>query len=259
MSYYKTVYTGGESNDPQWMSIYLYPDSDVEGTCKQNGTVADALRYACDKLVNFAAIDYYEILRFKIDDYTPPDSIYASSSSVESEFIDYLEGDGDPANGTGDNLYSLTGVHQLIHGEQNACDEDSGGYAPYGAGGQRTTDKQTAFTEGLAAWSPVCDYNHGLTKNAAIQECLHMFLADAWDDPWTGSEDDQHSLGTVNKSYYNSFVTPLLTYHWDDEDQIGDGECPPDQWYAADHQKSPTDCTKKAMRKTADKEIPSNL
>lgn len=258
MSYYDTVYTGGDSSEAQWMSVYLYPQSDVQSTCESGGVVATALRDAGDDLVDFGAIDYYEVLRFRIEDYNPPDGI-DPTDGTEAEFKEYLDDDGEsPDNGTGEDLYTEVGVHQLIHSNQNACDENSEGYAPAGANAEGTGDKQTAFTDGLVAWSPVCSSNDGLTRNAAIQECLHMFIGDAWDDTWTGQYDDQHSLGEVVLFNSTGYVTPMLTYHWDDDD-IGDGDCPPDMWFASSHIQGPTECTMKAIRKSADEEIPPQL
>lgn len=269
MSYYDTVATGGDSSSgSQWLTVHLYPFSNVRGTCQETGDVRNALVDSLEELVSFGAIDYYEVLRFKSEesDKNPPDGIDpAAGSTTESEFKEYLRGNADSSddyknNGTGDNLYSQVGVHQLIHTNQNACDEDSEGYAPAGANAEGRS--KSAFSQGLVAWSPVCDYNTTLTKNAAAQECLHEFINPSHDDTWTGQHDDQHSLGKVIEYNSTGIVTPLLTYHWDDsKDTVGEGACPSDtnDRYASDHTPNPTECTKKAVRKTADEEIDSNL
>jgi hypothetical protein len=263
MSYYETVANGGDSSSgPHWLTVHLYPFSDVTGTCQDNGKVTNAMENALEDLVSFGAIDYYEVLRFKTEDSgkNPPDGI-DPVGSTESEFKEYLRGnadDNDPYknNGTDDNLYSQVGVHELIHTNQNACDEDSEGYAPAGANAEGRSE--SAFSQGLVAWSPVCNYNDSLTKNAAVQEALHEFINPSHDDTWTGTHDDQHSLGKVIEFNSTGIVTPLLTYHWDDsKDKVGEGECPSDtdHRYTSDHTPYPTDCTKRAIRKTANEEI----
>lgn len=258
-NYYQTVYTGGDALQTKWMTIHLYPQSDVVSACKTDGTVSTALRDAGEQLLNANAIDYYEILRFKVEDYNPPNSV-DPTGSTRTQFKEYLDDDTEsPDNGTGENLYPRAGVHQLIHSNQNACDEDSEGYAPAGASGEGSGDKVTAFTEGLVSWSPVCDNDDGLTENAAIQEALHQFIGDAWDNTWTGQYDDQHSLGTVHEFNLQGYVTPMLTYHWDDRDdpdlEIGDGDCPPDMWVASGYDQGLTSCTDAAIEKTASEEF----
>lgn len=256
MSYYETVSTGGDSCDPQWMTVHLYPYDSVRSTCEPSGKVVSALETALDDLISYGSADYYEILRFKTEYYNSPDHVNGQDGETESNFRDYLQN----GNGTGEDLYTRVGVHQLFHTGQNACDEDSGGYAPAGANAEGTSS--SAFVEPLMAWSPVCNYDDGLTKNAAVQECLHEFIKYNKDDPYTGSNDDQHSLGKVTYFNYTGYVTPLLTYHWDDDkSQVGEGNCPSDteDRYASEHFQTPTDCTKKAIRDTADAAIDDQL
>lgn len=271
MGYYETLYTDGNSSANQKMSVYLYPWNDVtelKNAVDDGGIAAVAIRDAAAELLNHGSIEYYEILRFKAENYNYPkwgDIDNDSYSDIENKFKDYLDDtsssyDNVPNNGTGEDLYSQVGVHQLIHGGSTGCDETAGGYAPNGAGAE--TWGNTAFVEGRVAWSPVCS-NDGLTKNAAIQESLHMFCAPDCDDTWTGSidgDEDQHTLGKVD-SYNGVYkTTPMLTYHWDDN--ITDrGSCPS---YSTDpsasgHRQSSTYCTKEAIKETADTYVPSNL
>lgn len=246
------------------MTVHLYPFpfSDVYDACGQDGDVAGSIRDAGEELLNFGAIDYYEVLRFKINDYRAPDQIDPTASSVESDFKTYLKGKsvcdtcscpgGEPEyyNGTCDNLLSLSGVHQMVHDDQTACDETGGDYAPAGVSAEGTGPSESAFGTGLVAWSPVCSSNDSLTWNASIQECLHLFIAHEDDNTWTGGDDDQHSLGKVNitSTSVDPLVTPMLTYHWDDD--ISEGDCPSDTDTPGDHQKALTECTKKAVRET---------
>lgn len=270
-SYYETVSTGGDSSaGPQWATIHLYPYSTVTGTCQSGGLVVSALETAFDDLVNYGAIDYYEVLRFKTESYENPDHV-DGEEGTESTFRDYLQGsnsDPDHNNGTGENLYSRVGVHHLAHTGQNACDEDSEGYAPAGANAEGQSD--SAFVDPLLSWAPICNYNDSLTKNAAVQEPLHQFIKDSEDTPYTGVEDDEHSLGKVTLFNSTGYVTPMLTYHWDDpkpgegkdgQSEVGEGECPSDteNRYASSHFQTPTACTKKAVRDTADADVNSSL
>lgn len=267
MSKYETIYSGGPGGDVEkWMTVYLYPwSSDEKGTCEKLGDVATALRDAGEELVDHGAITYYDINRFRAEDY---DYNYPewgdiddySYGEIEDNFRDYLDDttsndDSDvPSNGSGANLYSLTGVHQLIHGGYTGCNETSG-YAPAGAGAEHWGN--TAFSEGRVAWSPVCS-DDGLEKNAAIQECTHMFCGHDADDQWEGGtetkSEDQHTLGKVIDSSSGDNVTPMLTYHWD-ENITDRGDCPS---YSTDptatgYEQSMTYCTKEAIKATAEK------
>lgn len=269
MSYYDTVYSDGDSSKDQKMFMHLYPFSSVTSACKSGGTVATALKDAGDQLLTFGHIDYYEVLRFKTGTYNPPDGIDPSSDFVEDEFKDYLKSTADSSdpysnNGTQENLYSIIGSHQLIHDDQNPCDETGGGaeIAPDGVAAEPVGDYESTFTQGLAAWSPVCSSNDSLTKNAAIQECLHTFIAPAYDDQWTGSDDDQHSLGMTEAVDLEDLVTPMLTYHWDEsKSTVGEGSCPStfDDRTATGHQTSLTECTRKALGNAADNELPEGI
>lgn len=265
-SYYETVSTGGDSSSgSEWVTIHLYPYSTVTGTCQSGGLVVSALETAFDDLVSYSAIDYYEILRFKTETYENPDHIDGEGGSTTvSNFKDYLRN----GNGTGKDLYTRVGVHHLAHTGQNACDEDSEDYAPAGANAEAQSD--SAFVDSLVSWAPICDYNDSLTKNAAVQEPLHQFIKDSEDTPYTGQEDDEHSLGKVTEFNGTGYVTPMLTYHWDDpkpgegtdgESEVGEGDCPSDteNRYASSHFQSPTVCTKKAVRDTADADVNSGL
>lgn len=262
MAYYESVYSGGDSSGVRQAIVHLYPMSGLNSTCQSGGTVSTALRDALDSLLNADSFDYYEILRFKIEETTlyAPDFVDPDEgTTTESQFKDYLRGDTDGGsieNGTGQNLYSQTGVHHLVHDNQNACDEDSGGYAPAGANGEGRS--QSAFSQGLVSWAPVCDNNTSLTEAAAVQEPLHMLINPSHDDQWTGSDDDQHSLGKVISYNTSDIVTPMLTYHWDDsKSEVGEGDCPStyDNRYASSHTPIPTTCSEKAAKNTADTEL----
>lgn len=263
MSYYDTIYTGGDSTATNKMTVHLYPFhySDVFNSCGQDGDVADAIRGAGEELLNFGAIEYYEILRFKVGQYRSPYQI-DPTGNVQADFKTYLNGrsvcedctcsgeDPEYYNGTCDDLLSLTGVHQLIHDDSTACDETAGDPAPAGVSAEGTGAWESAFETGLVAWSPFCSSNSGLTRNAAIQECLHLFIPREADDQWAEPDDEQHSLGKVHFTSNDiaPLATPMVTYHWDDN--VDGGECPSESDTPGGHDQSLTECTKKAVRKT---------
>ncbi len=236
--------------------MHLYPYDAVRGTCQDTGKVTDALTSALGNLESHGAIDYYEILRFRTEDYTSPDYIDGESgTSTEEEFRNYLQSN----NGTGEDLYTRVGVHHLLHTGQNACDEDSENYAPSGANAEANGDGNSAFNEPLISWSPACDSNDSLTRAAAVQEPLHQCITSDHDDPYVGgSTGDQHSLGKVNSSYD---ATPMITYHWDDSGVTGAGDClsDVDPGAASGHTVYPTSCSRYAVRDTADAHVDSNL
>lgn len=262
MSYYEEVYTGGNSSGSAVATVHLYPQTGLNGQCQIGGTVSTALRDAFDSLLDAKAFDYYEIFRFRTESpglYAPDSVDLSDRSNTVSEFEDYLRGNtdnGELQNGTGQNLYSQTGVHHLVHHDQNACDETSGGYAPLGAGGESRS--LSAFSQGLMSWAPVCDNNDGLTENAAVQEPLHMLINPNHDDQWTGFNDDQHSLGKIISYNTSHLVTPMLTYHWDDDkSSVGEGTCPStnDTRYANGYSVIPTSCSEDATAETVDQEL----
>ncbi|MFB6177621.1 MAG: hypothetical protein ABEI99_10835 [Halobaculum sp.] len=248
MGYYKSLYTGDSGSGFQVADIYLYPYSGVEGTCDTGGDVATALDYAFDQLLQYGSIDVYNIRKFDIDSYNAPDSyVTLESGEITSTFRDYLENH----NGTGDNLYAQVGDHLLVHTDTTACDEDSGGYAPFGAGGEG--DAETAFTKGLISFTPVCsDTSH--TQGSAVQEVAHQFIENEIISDLTGKYDDEHSLGKLVDRNGIGTVTPLLMYHWDDDD-VGEGDCPNENVLPESHTNLPTLCTKKAVEQTADAEL----
>lgn len=250
-------------------TVYLYPWSKDQRTAVQSdGTVTQAIKDALDQLYNYGAIGYYSISRWE---YEHSDTKYpewgdidnCSYTDIIENFKSFLGKNVDTSdncgsvedNGTGDNHYNYTGVHQLIHGGYTGCDETAGDYAPNGAGAEK--DGNTAFNEGRVAWSPVCS-DTALTEAAAIQEMTHMFIHPDYDETNDCSSDPrEHSLGTLN--YYPDFdytvCTPMLAYHWDDfddHDEDPNCPCPVDRETAADsHTKDLTSCTKKSVQNTA--------
>lgn len=265
------------------VTVHLYPyadTSELKSTVKSDGTVTQAIKDALDQLVDYSAIDYYSIYRWRFEDSATTfpdwgDIDDCDYGDIEENFKYWLGESVDISsnchssnvgrNGTNDNYYSgYSGVHQLIHNGSTGCNETSG-YAPDTAGGEMWG--QTAFQEGRVTWSPVCSNNTSLEEAAAIQETVHMMMHPAWDrtvDCTDATRPDcnytyprQHSTGTLN--YYRDFdytvSTPMLTYHWDDFG--GDLEsaycpCPVDRETAADsHTRDLTTCAKESVYDTA--------
>lgn len=263
---------------PETMRIFLYPWSERQvAPCTEEGFVVEALRDSAEQLYEYGAIERGEIWRFSADEFSFPASASPTtdvdemnSTAIEDTFVSWLE----TGSGTGANLHTLTGVHQLVHGGPTGCTETAGEtpgghYAPAGAGAELTPS--TAFGTGVAAWSPVCE-NEGLSKNAAIQEALHTLIGGQWSQ-WAGTtaqlrnaygeptEDseqykfDQHTLGATVPARQTSgdtdddryLVTPMLTYHWDDDPQ---GGCRDEYVKPAAHTQELTVCTKEAIEQT---------
>lgn len=205
---YHSIDSGGSSSASSGkMNIYLYAySSDEASLVDDGGRIADTLASRASQLLNEGEVNYYSVERFRSGYYKyPEDEWYGSLSDdddFEEEFVEFLE----YQNGTDNDLHTLPGAHLLVH-PGSGCNETDGYYAPDGA----EVMAGDAFDEGVAAWSPVCDYNMSLSENAAIQEVLHPFI----DDPFRG---DEHKHGTINSAGYNRYsVSPMLTYHWDDD------------------------------------------
>lgn len=263
------------------VTVHLYPytdDSDVKSTIKSDGTVAQGIKDALDQLADYNAIDYYSIYRWRwedsatnypdwgdIDDCEYTDisqnfKYWLGETSVDISSNCYSSNVG--TNGTDDNYYGYTGVHQLIHDGSSGCNETDG-YAPDTAGAESWGN--TAFSEGRVAWSPVCS-DTSLELAAGIQETVHMLMHPSWDrtvDCSSASRPDcdstdprQHSVGTLNyNAEFNiTTSTPMMAYHWDDFDGSESAECPcpVDVEYSADnHSRYLTSCAKESVYDTA--------
>lgn len=253
-------------SDP--MVVYLYPwSSSQDSAVASDGLATQAIKDVAEQLLNYGAIDYYAIYRWEHESSSTNypqwgDIDNCSYDDIEDNFRSFVQNNGDPGgtcgnvpyNGTGENHYSMSGVHQLIHGGYTGCNETEG-YAPAGAGAEHWG--QTAFNEGRVAWSPVCS-GANLTRAAAVQESLHMFMHPDYDE--TNSCDSnprQHSVGTLN--YYRDFdytvCTPMLAYHWDDFDDYNEDlycPCPVDRKTTPDdHGTDITRCAKESVKNTA--------
>lgn len=210
-------------NDEDPLHIHLYPfqyKSSLHNACDKNGAILESLRVAADQIQNNTSVDGYSIHRWKWEDSntTYPDwgKEVENTTDVVGEFRDWLRN----KNGTGDDIYGLTGVHQLVHLQAGgaACEDDAGGYAPNGAGGERHGGGN-AFTTGMIAWSPYC-LNTDLMRAAAIQEAVHACYEWENSDPYVR----EHSLGTIDS---NADCSPMLAYHWDnDNNEDPDFRCP---------------------------------
>lgn len=252
------------------MVVYLYPwSSNQDSAVASDGVATQAIKDVADQLLSYGAIDYYAIYRWEHEssDTNYPewgDIDNCTYSDIEDNFRSFLE-NSDPGdtcgdvdnNGTGENHYNKSGVHQLIHGGSTGCNETGGDYAPAGAGAESIGE--TAFNEGRVAWSPICS-DTSLSEAAAAQETLHCFIHSKYDETNDCDDDPrEHSLGTLH--YYPDFdytvCTPMLAYHWDDfnddHNENPDCPCPVDrETDADDHTLDLTSCTKESVKNTAD-------
>lgn len=249
--YYEHVDSGGWSRAEKKLFVYLYPNSpDEVSACRSGGIAADAVTNAAEQLYDAGVIGSYSIDRFPAEEsgYSYPrldmDSYESwEHSAVGDDFRAYVS-DSDK-NGA-DNLYDFVGVHQLIHGGSNGCN-DMGKYPSSGAGTEG--EGNTAFAEGRVSWSPVCS-DRRLTKNAAIQEMTHLCME--------GGHDEEHYRGTIQAERCGQYstcynVTPMLTYHWDESGIDNYGECPTDSDSHDSYSQSLTECTKDAVEDAANK------
>lgn len=216
-SKYHTVFSGGDfCADNRRMYIRLYPNTSNTPANKvqdSNSTLNQAIKSACDQLLNYGAINYYAIKRFHADDLDYYYPCVDTEGNIGGQLEGYLTGNTDEAcspypNGTGDDLLSLTGAHLLVH--NNDC---TTGYVSAGSG-----DKcdQSAFGNGRLCWTSAACTDNTKTKAGAIQEPLHQFIMNEQsqvNDLLQENEDgekDEHSLGRVND---NENMTPMLAFH----------------------------------------------
>lgn len=254
-SYYESLTSRGTETEKS-MRIYLYAnkagqDSEVDDL---TDIVPESLETAMDDVYSFGAIDYYELFRFKADDSSYEHPQLSSSDNILVDFRNWLQNDDGMTNGTGKDLKANhDGAHLLVH--DFGCDTDY-----VSAENADSCDYPSAFVRGVAAWTSVDCTNegHGIVRNSAIQEPFHCFIRYHDQDIYelvnadTSSEQDdhlrEHALGKVTDSGSNN-ITPMLTYHAFDYDQVGDctgtGQTPY-LWT-----QNLTTCTKKAIELTA--------
>lgn len=138
----------------------------------------------------------------------------------------------------------------LLHSENCTTSYVSAG------GGTDDCDTGSAFRQGRMAWTSVNCADDDLTRSSVVQEPLHQFilvhdsqvqdrLADC-DNDGTIDYMNEHALGKVwNGTNGNYGVSPLLTYHADEE-EFNCGDCKTGASTSGWTQ-TLTDCTKDAV------------
>lgn len=271
--YFNVVHEKGKPYEAN-ATVYLYPwNENVESAVTEGGLAADAIKDALSQLYQDSALDFFGLYTLDTSDFSGTSEYPEWGDMTNNEYggiidnfkyylreIDNLEDtSGNPSqNPTEKNLYNYAGKHLLVHDENTGCVETAANYAPKGAGAER--HGKTAFAEGRVGWSPICA-NTELSEAAAIQETLHSFIHDDYDETNSCKEEQNggyvrdHSLGTLNNTASGDICTPMLTYHWDDFD--GDHRedafcvCPVDRKSDAEgHTRELTQCTIDSIGKT---------
>ena len=263
MGMYNTVYYGGDYQDgDRDMIIQLYPNfpGQLDSVNQKGTTITEPLKQACEELLNYNSIDYYKIEWFNVewDDYNYPeiernDDDNGNDVNWGGEFWNYLKNErqyGDPNNGTGSDLTQLRGVHYLVHDwdcEAGLVGGYEGTYSCEGSG-------STAFTTGYAMWTSDTCLPNDLERNSAIQEALHPFILENeayYDGDGDGTplynKNDEHSAGEITSQ---DRITPMVTYHTNEDDVVGEGECAANGDFDG-YTQYLTWCTKKAVKRTA--------
>lgn len=260
--------------DGDYLFVHLYPyNNNMESYCGSNSIVTNAIETAAGDLLSYGAIDGWEITRFRTS-HLGGDGNYFENVWGDSDTRDEIGGyfydkfitetkysvENLPT-GYGD-LSGYLGAHHLIHDKPEGCyelgsaDEENGLTAP--AGANANENGTNSFVASTGSWAPVCS-DTKLTKSAALQEILHTFIDEAYQqDFWgtittdSGYEDHEHTLGKVFEVFGDRICTPMLTYHWDDN-ITDNGDCAS---YTSDpvadtHSPQITKCTKRAIEDTA--------
>lgn len=269
-TYYHTQKSGGDPcADNRDLYIMLYPNTQDEKPYTKSGSnktiILDTLDQMGQELLNHNSISYYEIQRFHVEDYEYPNLTSSELNNISCNFSDYLKGPYDSAcvgktNGTGDDLSGVIGVHVLLHSENCTTDYVSAG------GGTDDCNTGSAFTQGRMAWTSVNCSDSNLTRNSVVQEPLHQFILVHKSGVQSMLEDcdndgdidymNEHALGKVWNNSTNSGVSPLLTYHADEE-EFNCGTCKTGASYS-DWDQTLTTCTKDAVYYTASDQCSSS-
>lgn len=253
--YYELFERGTRWPENRRLYVLLYPNTPAEApACLPGATIPAALRNAADQLFDAGAVSYHLGARFPAerDEYRYP---RVDADELRTGFRDYLQGTTDRfsdarwcESGECDSLLRYRGVHLLVHGHGLGI-----GLADAEATGDCERHGGTGFSRGVTAWTGVDDGSGpGRTRNSAIHETIHGIVragADGVRDLLCGVDGDpigynEHTLGSVRPS---GAVTPMLTYHVDD--QAG---CPgPARPWDGSYTQELTDRTKAAVRATA--------
>jgi hypothetical protein len=254
---YHSIFSGGDyCADNKRMYIRLYPNNQNTPASKvedPNSTLNQAIKSACDQLLNYGAINYYEVLRFHAEDYYYP--CIDSNGDISGQLSEYLKGTADKScspypNGTGDDLLTIRGAHLLVH--NNDCTTS---YVSATAGNQCS---DSAFNKGRMCWTSATCTDDSKVKAGAIQEPLHQFIMykqsqvyDLLQDDESGDgidHKDEHSLGRVDSNYN---ITPMLAFHGSEFSK--DHTCNDSAYdLGANHVSTLTSCTKKAVKYIAE-------
>lgn len=204
----------------QPLSWYIYPDSNSEENLCES-PIRTALTHALDQLYDYSAIDYYDL---NIN-YDHPNVSYSSRGDYLTKFNNWLDSKG---------YSSYAGTHLAV---ENGF---YGGKADNGTG-------VSSFNSGRAAVAGVSLYVYPYIKNTVIHEALHPTIDEDLFDVWAMlSDGDDHDLGKV---YGDGSISPIATSY--DDSHARHGECTSNAVYLETYKTELTDCTKEAVKVTA--------
>lgn len=210
------------------LNIYLYPNgSDEEGAAVN--VAAPAIQDAAEQLLDNGSIGEYNIY---LSD-NQPGLNYQSKSDYYNRFSDWLDREGHLQE-TGCHLaicnYYTGGIADIPR-DNGGSSFENGNVAVMGSGGNTTTVEQ-----------------------GSIMEPLHTFIRHDYNDVTAliRNEDAFHDFGTILHS--NKQCTPMATGYTGPDSAVTNGECGNGYWYPDTHTTQLTDCTKKAVKITGDKD-----
>lgn len=249
MSLYERQYNGGIECTKKRVYVRIYPNTSQQDDywTQPSDDIPQAIDGACSQLLNSNCISYYEVQKADMSELNYPDISFEDFIDIEDKFGSYLTQGW--KNGAGTNLKDYIGVHLLVHGE--GCNDTVAG-AEYAD----DCNDPSAFSRGvLASTGTACSLNEGLRKNSAIQETVHCLVRFDYSGisgtslvGGSTSVYDEHRLGEVRQNE----VSPMLTYHSNESDQYGKGDCDGDGSSKDAYEQDLTNCTIKAVNRTAD-------
>lgn len=232
-TYYNTLHYGGSECTTERAYVMIYPNTSYEEDHFLNASddIPSAIDGALSQLESASAISYYSVDLLDTSECNYPDlQDISNSDDIRTKFQNYLTTPS--KNGSGTNLKDQYGLHLFVH--SNGCTENIAGGEVADKGCYTDTDgdgdyDSSAFSRGVMGWTGAeCQLSSGLRKNSAIQETIHGFIRyNAIDyetlcgDSGSPNLYNEHRLG---ESRYGT-VSPLLTYHADEDDQYHQGKC----------------------------------
>lgn len=244
-------------------AVYLFPNEKstrteyiLDPSTLEAGPVLTAVRNALQSLLDYGAIDHWEVHAWVGPDDADTGGMGlddSDKSTFNQQFNDFLtdeiSGDEHSQNYLTNNRGALLGIADGFDGG-GGCGSPLDFYCD--------APENSSFCRGVPPIMGTASGNDSKIKTLAIQETLHMFISydhieslmmDGENLVESGGRHHEHDLGTI---YSDGSVSPLAITH-EHEGHPHHGKCaaPTDREFGGTYSQTLTSCTKYAVKETA--------